>query len=155
MVDTAVVHRNLQMVKWLVAEGCPWDKPGLMVTAALTANLELMQYVRAAGCTWSMVGVRCLVSYALECRDMSRFVPFVRWMRADGCPWSGRIVRKAMAGGRKDVVQWLKAEGDCSCPEFANMIVPELKNLLRGVGLRLKGKKADLVDRLENWWNTA
>ena len=77
--------------------------------------------------------------------------------RADGCPWPGGLVLKAIERRRIGVVRWVKAE-DCmlSRPRFEKLFVCDLKALARGASLKTLSSdtRTDLVKRLTDWWNT-
>ena len=77
--------------------------------------------------------------------------------RADGCPWPGGLLLKAIQRGRIGVVRWVKAE-DCmlSRPRFEKLYVCDLKALANGASLKTRSSdtKTDLVKRLTDWWCT-
>ena len=41
------------MLKWLRAEGCPWDEDAC-ARAAGGGHLEVLKWLRAEGCPWSL-----------------------------------------------------------------------------------------------------
>ena len=77
--------------------------------------------------------------------------------RADGCPWPGGLVLKAIQRRRIGVVRWMKAE-DCmlSRPKFEKLYVDHLKALANGASLKTRSSdtKTSLVNRLTDWLRT-
>ena len=95
---------NLELVRWLRGEGCPWDR-WTCNFAASAGQLGILQWLRANGCPWD----------ARTCNEAAKcgHLETLRWAREHGCDWDAAACYNAAEGGQLEVLQWLRAEG---CP---------------------------------------
>jgi hypothetical protein len=98
---------QLEELKALRVNGCPWDKE-TCTDAACTGHLEVLQWVRANGCPWN----EDTCSEAAE----GGYLEVLQWARANGCPWDIRTCHKAAEGGHLKVLLWARKNG-CPCDE--------------------------------------
>ena len=81
----AARNGDLEGVKALRADGCPWDARTCEY-AAKHGHLEVLQWARANGCPWN----------ARTCADAAKggHLEVLKWARANGCPreeWTRRV----------------------------------------------------------------
>merc|ERR1719331_2788212 len=69
---------NLEALKWLRSEGCPWDE-GTFAAAAERGHLEVVKWLRSEGCP-RIDREACAV--AAEHGHLE----VVKWLRSEGCP---------------------------------------------------------------------
>ena len=94
--DGAALGGHLDVLKWLRANGCPWEWR-TSLTAATQGTLDVLKWARANGCPWD---------------DWSRHgghLDVLKWARANGC----HKTNPAASGGHLDVLKWAHANG---CP---------------------------------------
>ncbi|MDE2101059.1 MAG: hypothetical protein KGL39_27680 [Patescibacteria group bacterium] len=106
--DIAAANGQLNVIKWLRAQGCPWDER-VCVTAARRGHLEVLEWVRANGCPWD----------ELVCAEAARHghLEVLKWARANGCSFAQEpynICHAGWANAQQEVLQWLKTNG-CTC----------------------------------------
>ena len=68
---------DLEMLKWLRAKGCPWDK-WTCANAAKGGHLEMLKWLRDNGCLWS--------AGACASAAFRGHLEVLEWLRAAGCP---------------------------------------------------------------------
>ena len=79
---------NLELMKWLRAEGCLWDKR-TSKEAARKGQLETLRWALENGCP----GDNSVCHWAV----LRGHVEMLRWAREFGCPWDPEIRDKAAA----------------------------------------------------------
>ena len=96
---------QLEELKALRADGCPWDRDTCSA-AALGGHLEVLQWARANGCPWD----------AKTCASAAEggHLKVLLWARANGCPWDKGTCEWAAHGGHLELLQWGRANG-CPC----------------------------------------
>ena len=95
---------QLEELKVLRAEGCPWDE-WTCACAAHYGHLEMMQWAHPNGCPWDWK----TCAFAASCGQLE-----VQWARANGCPWDGYTLIYVRRGGHLELLNWAIASG---CPE--------------------------------------
>ena len=95
---------QLEVMKWLHANGCPWDAD-TCESAAEGGHLKVLQRARANGCPW---GARTC-SGAAE----GGHLDVLQWARANGCLWDTWTCAFAAWKGHLEGLQWSRANG---CP---------------------------------------
>ena len=80
--EDAAEDGNLEVLKWLHANECPWDESVCMNDAAIGGHLEVLKWLRANGCPWSGGGFPT----ALQAAEQGGHDHIVVWARANGCP---------------------------------------------------------------------
>ena len=80
---------QLEELKLLRANGCPWDWETCRM-AAMGGHLEVLQWARANGCPWD----------EKTCMHAAEGGPLevLQWARANGCPWDVHVHERG--GGR-------------------------------------------------------
>ena len=99
---------NLELLKWMRENSCPWDK-FTCSAAAHGGQLEVLQWARANGCPWDEW--TCTMAATLGHLEM------LQWARANGCPWNEDTCLMAAMAGHLEVLQWASANG-CPWDEF-------------------------------------
>ena len=100
--EAAARSGQLDELKVLRSDGCPWDKGTCISVAARGRHLGVLQWARANGCAWD--------EYTCSGR---RSTATSRWACANGCPLDEGTCRAAAEGGHLEVLQWARANG---CP---------------------------------------
>ena len=70
----AAMSGNLELVRWLRGEGCPWNM-WTCAHASWRSHLEILRWLRANGCPWN-AGTRDLAAAMLGYTDdLGNLVP--------------------------------------------------------------------------------
>jgi hypothetical protein len=95
---------QLQVLKWLLENDCPWDERACS-GAAQFGHLGVLKWSDANDCPWD----------EKTCTGAAQFghVEVLQWARANGCPWEKRTRVCAAQGGHVEILQWARANG---CP---------------------------------------
>ena len=102
--EAAARSGQLEKLKLLRADGCPWDAK-TCENAAFGGHLKVLHWTHANGCPWD----EQTCSAAAECGCLE----VLQWLRANRCPWDEDTCSWAARGGHLDLLQWLCASG---CP---------------------------------------
>jgi hypothetical protein len=100
----------LEKLRWLRTIGCPWDERVLEAFAS-KGELEHMQWAREHGCPWGK-GI-CERASGSGLAGHGRSIEVLKWLRANGCEYTGWEMVEPFETGCLDVLQWLRADG---CP---------------------------------------
>ena len=92
---------HLEVVKWLRANGCPWDAY-TCTFAAEGGHLEVLKWARANGCEWHKV--TCSSAAAGGHLDV------LKWARDNGCPWDENTCSLSAWRGHLDVLMWARGQ---------------------------------------------
>ena len=93
---------QLEKLKVLRADGCPWDW-STCSAAAKGGHLEVLQWARAKGCPWHKWTCAAVASGG----DLE----VLQWLRANNAPWNKWTCDWAAKGGHLEVLQWARANG--------------------------------------------
>ena len=95
---------HLEVLQWARASECPWDE-NTCSGAASEGHLEVLQWVRANGCPWD----------ELTCSGAAKggHLNILQWARANGCPWDEGTCAAAARGGHTEALAWARKKG---CP---------------------------------------
>jgi hypothetical protein len=173
----AVLARRgkLELLRWVIEQGCPFDKYAILTSAASSGNIEttawvkqlpkvvindypmtaaagqghtaMSEYLRTEQCPWD--------EQACEFAAERCHLNTLRWLHENGCPWhTDEMCRAAAAGGSIDVILYLQAQlGSASFDAAAldNMlhIAASHSKLETAVWLRQQG--VQWPDVLEFW----
>ena len=77
---------NLEVIKWLRSEDCPWNE-WACAGAAKGGHLEILKWLRSEGFPWD--------EDACSGAAMNGHLEILKWLKSEGCP---RIDREACAG---------------------------------------------------------
>ena len=94
----------LSVLKWVRAQGCPWNE-WTCARAALNGHLAVLQWARAQGCPWDEK------TCTLPARNGHLAV--LQWARAQGCPWDAQTCAYAAFNRHLAVLKLARAQG---CP---------------------------------------
>ena len=103
-IEATVLHQEaaakgqLEVLKWLRANGCPWDEK-TCASAAQAGHLEVLQWARANGCPWD--------AQTCSRAAWSGHLEIMQWARANGCPWDVNTHNAA----RGHMLEWALANG--------------------------------------------
>ena len=95
---------RLEVLQWLRANGCPWNER-TCARAAWGGHLEVLQWARANGCPWDTT--------TCSCAALRGHLEVLQWARANGCPWDATTCLHAKVGGNIELLNWAIANG---CP---------------------------------------
>jgi len=100
---------QLETLKWLRSEGCPWDARACK-GAAYGGHLDVLKWLRSEGCPGN----------ARACRRaaLGGHFEILRWLRSEGCPCDAEACHLAVNGGHLEVLKWLRSKG-CPCDKRA------------------------------------
>ena len=90
------------MLKWLRAEGCPWNGQACS-HAARGGHLRVLKWLRAEGCPCNKMASAVAAQYG--------HLGVLKWLRAEGCPWHEDTVGYAASSENLKVLKWLRAKG--------------------------------------------
>ena len=95
---------QLEVLQWLPANDCPWDKY-TCAHAAGGGHLEVLQWLRANDCPWD----EDMCEGAAE----GGHLEVLQWAHANGCPWSEEELYMAAKKGHEMIVRFLiEAQAD-------------------------------------------
>ncbi len=103
--EAAAKGGHLEVLQWLRANGCLWNKYTCW-EAAKCGHLEVLQWAHANGCLWDWD----------TCANATGggHLEVLQWLRANGCPWDKYTVICARDRDHVELVNWAIANG---CPE--------------------------------------
>jgi Ankyrin repeats (many copies) len=127
----AGLNGNLDILKWLRDQGCPWDN-NTINQAARKGHTHIIEWARANGCDWDygaydwpiddgnfeMVKYLCVsgcpcneytCGRAAYCGNLE----ILQYLHSKGCPWDEDTIHSAHEGGHTHIVEWALANG---CP---------------------------------------
>jgi hypothetical protein len=93
---------HLDVLRWLVAEGCRMTE-STCTAAARTGKLHVLQWARANRCKWS--AATCNAAAA------AGHLTLLQWAHEHGCKWDESACAAAAGGGHKEVLQWARSNG--------------------------------------------
>ena len=100
----SVKNGNLEMIKFYIKNGCPWDE-NVCSYAAHGGHLEILKWARSEGCPWDRwVCINSADKGHLE---------ILKWARSQGCPWNKWVCILAALGGHLEILKYARSEG---CP---------------------------------------
>lgn len=101
----AAEGENLEMIDWLLRNGCPFDENDLCERAARGGHLLVLQYARQWGFPWN----------ELTCASAAKggHLETLQWAVQHGCRWDEITCAWAALGGKLDVLMWARQHG---CP---------------------------------------
>ena len=102
--ENAAFGGYLKVLHWTHANGCPWDEQTCSV-AAECGCLEVLQWARANGCPWD--------KFTCSCAAGGGHLEMLQWARENGCPWDEYTCSNAAGVGHLEVLQWAHTNG---CP---------------------------------------
>ena len=96
--EAAARSGQLEELKVLRADGCPWDA-NTCWAAARGGHLEALQWARASECPWDENTCSGAASEG--------HLEVLQWVRANGCPWDDNELFLAAENGHETVVRAL------------------------------------------------
>jgi hypothetical protein len=100
----AAARGQLESLKCLRANGCPWEEETCS-NAAWGGHLGVLQWARQNGCPWN--AGTCAVA------AKRGHLEVLQWARQNRCPWDRWTCMYAARGGHLEVLQWARQNG---CP---------------------------------------
>ena len=105
MTKVAAYNGDFEMLRWLRAQGCPWNTVSC-IYAAEAGHLKVLRWLRSSKkpggkCPWSAD----VCAYAAE----NGHLKVLRWARAQNppCPWDDYTFENAVHEGQRAVLRWL------------------------------------------------
>ena len=102
--EAAAKGGQLEVLKWLRTNNCPWDE-GKCNLAAHFGHLKILRWACANGCQCSVI----------TCGNAATggHLEILKWLRENGYPWDAETCGYAANGGILDLLKWARANG---CP---------------------------------------
>jgi hypothetical protein len=104
LLQEAAKTGQLEVVKWLRANGWPWNTTTCSWVEE-GGHLEVLQWARANGCEWN--------EWTCASAAEGGHLEVLQWAHANECPWDERTCGGTAEGGHLEVLQWARATG---CP---------------------------------------
>lgn len=101
---SAAKNGNLENMKWLKENGCPWDA-NTFASAAKNGNLDNMKWLKENGCPWD-------ANTFANTAEIGNF-DNMKWLKENGCPWDERTSDQAAKNKHNHIVNWLR---EFRCP---------------------------------------
>jgi len=139
--EAAAWGGNLEELKVLRTNGCPWDE-NTCSGAAEGGHLEVMQWLRANGCPWD--------EDTCEFAARGGHLEVLQWARSNGCPWNKNTCSGAASCGNLEVLQWARSNG---CPWDEAMVHMAADEEHRDVFLWARENGCPMNDDAWNWAN--
>ncbi|WZN65524.1 putative ankyrin repeat protein [Chloropicon roscoffensis] len=132
---------HLDVLKFLVAEGCPFNRDEICDQSALHGHIHVLEWLRwergaplrPSTCASAAAGghlevLKWLVNVAQCPFDVNTCVAaakaghldVLKWARANGAPWDENVTTAAAYKGRLEALIWMR-EQDPPCPWNADM----------------------------------
>ncbi len=109
---------NLELVKWLWNQGCPWSSYAC-ARAAKAGHWRILRWLRDHGCPWDR-----RTTAAAAAGGHLRILQNLR-KEPNPCPWTNNVCSLAALGGHKDVIVWARSQN-------CKWSVETCQNALRG-----------------------
>jgi hypothetical protein len=104
----AAASGNVELLAWVHDNGCKIDR-GACDAAAAHGRISALRELRTRGFRWNIETCQS----AAHSGKFATPLRWLRWLRANNCPWDSGTCRAAVLAGRFDMLQWCHAEG---CP---------------------------------------
>jgi hypothetical protein len=91
-------HGNLELLRWLMANGCPWDAYELCMGAAYGGSIEVLAHLQQQG----------LLTEVLDHAAFSNKLDAAKWLREQGAEWP---IESSWSSWSNEVLKWATAEG--------------------------------------------
>jgi hypothetical protein len=94
---------HVDLLCWLIDNGCPWAKTRLCLAAASSGNIELMTFLQQQGLPTSAALLTDMLNYASSYNKLAA----AKWLRQQGAEWPSTF----RCPWRGEVLEWARAEG--------------------------------------------
>ena len=109
---------NLNILKWLKKNGCPWDED-TFESAACNGDMETLEWLKKNKCPWDAE------TFVVAAR--SGKIEILEWLKRNKCPWNAITFPAAAARYNLRVLWWLKVN---ECPWDKNTFYSTLASEL-------------------------
>lgn len=113
-----IQSENLENIKWLRSEECPWDEY-TFTFAAYNGNLENMKWLFNKRCPWD--------EYTFSSAAYKGNLEIMKWLKNKGFPWNVNTFNEALSNENLQNIKWLRSER-CPWNEGTFMYVAENVN---------------------------
>eukprot|EP00594_Rhizosolenia_setigera_P009012 CAMPEP_0178954430 /NCGR_PEP_ID=MMETSP0789-20121207/8983_1 /TAXON_ID=3005 /ORGANISM="Rhizosolenia setigera, Strain CCMP 1694" /LENGTH=477 /DNA_ID=CAMNT_0020635825 /DNA_START=32 /DNA_END=1466 /DNA_ORIENTATION=+ len=136
LISQACLSGNFEILKYLVAKGCPIVKSEACSDVAENGDLEMLKWLRVdQGCSWDE-NIICQVAV------VGGNIEMIQWLLSQGCHLNGEVMcRDAAYHGHLQLLKWLRLEKKCSwnessiCEHAANSGNMEMLKWLQSQGI--------------------
>ena len=112
----AAENGHLECLKYAHENGCPWDEWNCC-EAAQNGHLECLKYLHEKGCPWDRWACESAAQYGhLEC---------LKYLHENGCPWDRDTCISAALEHEMECLQYMYEKG---CPDSEEIISDMLEN---------------------------
>jgi hypothetical protein len=98
---------HVDLLRWLMDNGCPWDGCGLCWAAVQGGCVEVLEHLQEQG----FQANADLLKRLLRSAGYSGHLPVAKWLRQQGADWPATVNSFWCA----EVLAWARAEG-CTSP---------------------------------------
>ena len=95
---------QLDVLKWLRANNCPWDQL-TCAAAAEHGHLHVLRWACENGCPWREDTCTSAAEHG--------HLALLQWARANECPWNTWTCARAALEGQLGILKWAREQG---CP---------------------------------------
>jgi hypothetical protein len=104
--SAAVRTDNLDLLKWLIDEGCPWNNQTLINGALYSSNLGMLKYAHELGAAHD--------ANTMQIAARQSSLEVVQYLHEVGCLWNTQTCGSAAFRKDPTVFKWLYTQG-CPC----------------------------------------
>lgn len=97
--NSAIICGHVDLLKWMIKQGCPLDKEDACMLAADNGHFELCKWLHSLDCTLN----HHLCEIAIEKKNLL----FLQWLFENKCPYRDHLVEVAIDHNALDIVKWL------------------------------------------------
>jgi len=132
---SAALIGNLDVLKWLREEGCPWDDERVVLTAVKHSQFEVLRWATQIGCSWPEIDPWLVVKWTYSEND----IKVLQWIHDEGhLNRTNELITAAIARENLTVLRWCIKIGVCgtkdNCRTAAEMGLLDMLKLLRRSG---------------------
>jgi hypothetical protein len=109
-----VCHRNWKTLVWAREMKFPWDEWSLNIAILTGVDERILKWLHRRGCPSSSPDMSLTFEFAVGCCSLD----FIKWLRLQGCPWTGYCFARAIQRGYWETITWLRCNGCPPADEF-------------------------------------
>jgi hypothetical protein len=104
-VGNAAFHGHIDLLRWLVDNGCPFYARFLCVSAARGGSVAVLAYMQQQGMLTSVAVLTDMLNFAARYNNLAA----AKWLRERGAEWPTKIKRNCPWSN--EVLEWARTEG--------------------------------------------
>lgn len=111
LIECAAMHQHNHIVRYLRANGFPWDDDTSYWLASRSASFETLKWAIADGCPWHPDTTESIV-YAEDYYDFE----VLKWAIENGCPWDPSLAADLSLKYKPEEMNWVIQNGRPKVP---------------------------------------